>query len=154
MWCNGTPLKTKDPPPTLPFDLGAVGSSSDMQCPSPSSAFEECNFPIHSFAFVLRSNGQWTYAIVANRPVIDGPLASIRFVVDEYGSTKTLKKRHWERYIRLVKDGTCHEQHQDGERRNNNMGQELHSGCLDHLRSFRRALSSGAADLSTMTNGD
>lgn len=53
------------------------------------------------FAFVLRSNGVWTYSIVAYKPFSnDGP--SIMFVLDSKGSTKTLRKKNWERGIRAV----------------------------------------------------
>ena len=166
-WCNGTPLKhhPKDnhkEQPSIPlkpiFDLGDIATPNDMQYPSPTSAFEETNFPIHSFAFIRRSNGQWTYAIVANRPVLHGPLASIRFVVDTYGSTKTLKRKHWERYIRLVvndeKTKKCHEEDDDGGRRNYGMKERggLSQECLEELPLFRRTSSMGTADLSTTTN--
>jgi hypothetical protein len=85
------------------LDLDDIAMPSEMQNPSHDSAFEEAGFPIYSFAFVLRSSGYWTYAIVANRQVIKGQEA-IRFVVDKNGSTKILKRRHWARYIRLVRN--------------------------------------------------
>ena len=53
------------------------------------------------FAFILRSNGEWTYSIVADRPVSeDGPV--IRFVMDGKGSTKTIRKKYWAKGIRCV----------------------------------------------------
>mmetsp|Transcript_32516 Transcript_32516/g.68358 ORF Transcript_32516/g.68358 Transcript_32516/m.68358 type:complete len:746 (+) Transcript_32516:159-2396(+) len=56
------------------------------------------------FAFVLRSNGEWTYSIVADKPLSDvGPL--IRFVLDNKGNTKTIRKKYWEKGIRLVNTG-------------------------------------------------
>ena len=82
------------------LDLGTVATPFDMKAPSPPERYEECNFPIHSFAFILRSNKQWSYAIVADRPVINGD-ECIRFVTDALGSTKILKRRHWGKYIRL-----------------------------------------------------
>ena len=53
---------------------------------------------MHDFAFIRRSNGSWTYAIVADFPTP----SSIRFVTDTKGSTKTLKKEHWVKSVRLV----------------------------------------------------
>jgi hypothetical protein len=85
------------------LDLGDIARPSEMHSPSHDSAFEEAHFPIHSFAFVVRSSGEWTYAIFANRAVLKDQDA-IRFVMDKNGSTKILKKRHWTRYIRLVRD--------------------------------------------------
>ena len=58
----------------------------------------------HDFAFILRSNGQWTYAIIANRED-----DFILFVVDTVGDTKVLKKKNWATSIRLVdpKEACC-----------------------------------------------
>jgi hypothetical protein len=55
----------------------------------------------HKFAFVYCSDGTWTYAIVADCPVEKGtgPDVSIRLVLDSDGSTKTLPRDHWGRYI-------------------------------------------------------
>lgn len=69
---------------------------------------------IHDFAFVLRSNGEWCYSIVAkkNPPSEkkgeDGGIvknfedAYILFVTDTRGSTKCIKMKHWGKMIRLV----------------------------------------------------
>jgi len=54
------------------------------------------------FIKVHRSDGTWTYAIVANFPVETGEHASIRFVTDKKGSTKSIKKHKWADSIRLV----------------------------------------------------
>lgn len=51
----------------------------------------------HDFAFVLRKDGRWTFAIIADRDE-----DSIRFVVDFRGSTKTLSRNRWSSRIRLV----------------------------------------------------
>jgi hypothetical protein len=54
------------------------------------------------FAFVLRSNGSWTYAIVAERSFHKGLGLVLRFVLDKKGTTKTLKRKYWEKGVRLV----------------------------------------------------
>lgn len=55
------------------------------------------------FAFVKRTSGEWTYGIVADLPFEkDGP--SVRIVLDEKGSTKTIGVKYWSRAIRLTKN--------------------------------------------------
>ncbi|KAL3802672.1 hypothetical protein HJC23_011996 [Cyclotella cryptica] len=96
VWCNGNPKILR---------LGDTGAAYDMVFePDQSKALQRvANLRTHDFAFVYRSNHTWTYSIIADRPVEgDGPEASIRFVLDESGNTKTLKKKHWARYVRLV----------------------------------------------------
>jgi hypothetical protein len=96
VWCNGNPKILR---------LGDTGTSYDMIFePDQNKASQHvANLRIHDFAFVYRSDHSWTYAIIADRPVEgNGAEASIRFVLDESGNTKTLKKEHWARYVRLV----------------------------------------------------
>ncbi|KAL7477062.1 hypothetical protein ACHAW6_002878 [Cyclotella cf. meneghiniana] len=96
VWCNGNPKILR---------LGDRGTAYDMIYePDQSKASQRvANLRIHDFAFVYRSDHTWTYAIIADRPVDgNGAEASIRFVLDESGNTKTLKKKHWARYVRLV----------------------------------------------------
>lgn len=98
------------------LDLGDVGSPSDMMIHHPDLSSSTTSsdakqtpktttmtidsLKVHDFAFILRSDGQWTYAIIANRTS-----TSIRFVVDGNGGTKNLSNRCWMSSIRLVNDG-------------------------------------------------
>ena len=52
----------------------------------------------YGYAFIRRSNGLYTYAIVASRTV-----DRLIFVVDEAGSTKKIPKRNWCEDVRLPK---------------------------------------------------
>ena len=70
----------------------------------------------HDFAFVKRSNGQYSYAILAYRMTTDDISKNKRecpeydstkgegmvFVIDEIGSTKMIRKKYWCDYVRLV----------------------------------------------------
>ena len=115
-WCNGMMVRPMVASVVETFTVDGSGAKNrvlqlgdsalpnEIAPPSPPSTFNPQHFPLHSFAFIKRSTGVWTYAIVADRPIPDGPDASIRFVVDVKGSTKVFKKKHWERYIRLVND--------------------------------------------------
>ena len=49
-------------------------------------------------AFIRRSDGRWTYALVA-----DGDDKGIRFVVNKQGATKVLTKEMWSRNVRRIK---------------------------------------------------
>ncbi len=90
------------------FDLGDTYDSTKYQVieSNPSKALNLINqLRIHDFAWVLRSSRKWTYAIIADFPVEGGEEASIRFVIDKLGNTKTLKMKHWAKCIRLVDVG-------------------------------------------------
>lgn len=89
------------------LELGDVGTSLDMTIePNMYKALKKANFLLaHDFAFVLRSNGQWTYAMVAHRGPIgtsDGEEDALLFVLDMKGSTKKLSRKHWSSCIRMV----------------------------------------------------
>jgi len=61
----------------------------------------------HDFAFVKRSDGSYSYAILAYRSMEPGkgtmPMEEcMTFVINDAGSSKVLHKRHWSQYIRRV----------------------------------------------------
>lgn len=96
-------LSELDGPPI--FDLGDTYHSTKYQIieSNPSKALNLINqLRIHDFAWILRSSREWTYAIIADFPVESGEDASIRFVIDKMGNTKTLTMKHWVKCIRLV----------------------------------------------------
>lgn len=93
------------------LDLGDVGSPEDMlhDTPSNSTNGETHHLPdeinslrVHDFVFIQRSDGRWTYAIIAERKE-----DTIRLVVDTKGCTKSLTKRNWQSSIRLVDPEAC-----------------------------------------------
>jgi hypothetical protein len=115
--------------------IGDNGASRDMITVSNRAInFKMANsLQTHDFAFVLRSNGEWTYAIVAHRGLVDtlsGDVivahnelieASIfahkgliktssddvlLVVVDLAGRTKTLTRKCWSTCIRMVNSDT------------------------------------------------
>ena len=58
---------------------------------------------IHDFAFVKRSEGSWSYAILAYRHRSHNDEEEYMvFVLNEFGATKTFKKRQWAKGIRCV----------------------------------------------------
>jgi hypothetical protein len=98
------------------YELGDTPlSNSHMVVPSSmKKAIESVDsLKMHDFAFVLRSNGEWCYSIVAKknppseveengRVVKNFEDANILFVTDTKGSTKCIKMKHWGKMIRLV----------------------------------------------------
>ena len=63
-----------------------------------------CNFWLNAldFAFVLRSNDSWTYAIVAEKSFHKDLGLVIRFVLDKNGTTKTIRRKYWGKGVRPV----------------------------------------------------
>jgi hypothetical protein len=87
------------------LQIGDNGTSRDMIMVSNRAInFKMANsLQTHDFAFVLRSNGEWTYAIVAHRGLIDTSSEDVLLVVvDDMGSTKKMTKKYWATCIRMV----------------------------------------------------
>lgn len=75
-------------------------SSSHMK--TPQALHEVCALKDHDFVFLKRSDGSYSYAIIACRTTDDASEECMLFVVNESGSTKTVRKRNWLDYIRLL----------------------------------------------------
>lgn len=159
-WCNGMSLrKTYAPalnrvvhpsPRARALVLGDIATPQDMHIePDPQKAHENAaSLLIHSFAFILRSNGEWSYAILANRPVESGPEASLRFVLDTEGRTKILKSKYWSRCIRLVNDSESQKVSEETRREDETIPSNKD---LARLNSFQRAVRRVSLDMSTKT---
>jgi hypothetical protein len=109
MWFNGV-LDTEEPvsmdgyvPHHLPsYEIGDKGSDEDMIITSKrETAAAVAQIRVNDAAFVRRSDGSWTYAVVKDR-VDDGRHESIRFKVNTRGSTKSFPPSQWGTYIRCV----------------------------------------------------
>lgn len=75
------------------FEIEPAAKMSDAV---PSIA-EISELQIGDYAFIRRSNGEWTYSIV-----LDVGKDSISFSVDDFGNGKTITKHRWLSSIRLV----------------------------------------------------
>jgi hypothetical protein len=87
------------------FNLGDTAGPNDMvyQRDKDAALASIKTLKVHDFAFILRSDGlTWTYAVFANFYAKRGKISSMRFVVDEMGSTKTIEKEDWADCIRMV----------------------------------------------------
>ena len=92
-----------------------IRSSSHMMIESsPDRAIHAVDsLKIHDFAWVKRSDGFYTYAILAYRnPPIENksnhhPEEYMYFVVDNSGSTKMILKKHWHDSVRLIFPSDC-----------------------------------------------
>mmetsp|Transcript_25774 Transcript_25774/g.44001 ORF Transcript_25774/g.44001 Transcript_25774/m.44001 type:complete len:365 (+) Transcript_25774:120-1214(+) len=61
----------------------------------------------HDFAFIKRSDGSYSYAILAYSSMerVKGTLSmedSMTFVINSAGATKTVRRRYWSHYVRRV----------------------------------------------------
>ncbi|KAL3786555.1 hypothetical protein HJC23_006805 [Cyclotella cryptica] len=91
------------------YSLGEVARSNSHMiiesCPQ-KALHRASKLKNHDFAFVKRMDGSWTYAILAYRSFVDGNTDSsdecMMFVMNEKGSTKTIKRRQWAEFVRCV----------------------------------------------------
>eukprot|EP00956_Cyclotella_meneghiniana_P017186 scaffold27752_cov70-Cyclotella_meneghiniana.AAC.1 len=93
------------------YDLGDIARSpSHMIIDTSPQATCVSELNDHDFAFVNRSGGSWSYAILAHRHQShDENKEYMVFVVDKMGSTKTIKKRQWAKCVRCVTAGGAQE---------------------------------------------
>lgn len=59
----------------------------------------------YDFAFIKRTDGSWTYAILAyrsNDDDDDDQEECMMFVMNAAGSTKVIKRHQWAKYVRCV----------------------------------------------------
>lgn len=119
VWKNGCPVrfwapderdrKTQPLPSPSPLTnsthlpeltLGDTGTSDNMVIETSKYLTLEKvkSLRTHDFAFVQRSDGRWTYAIVAERQI-----DFILFVVDAKGNTKKLKRECWASAVRTTR---------------------------------------------------
>ena len=88
------------------YKLGqTVRSASHIKIPTSSqNAMQQVSTLMkYDFAFIKRSNGLYSYAILAYRTTHDNDKGeSLTFVMDDKGCTKMIRKKYWCEYIRLV----------------------------------------------------
>ncbi len=66
------------------------------------AALEAKSLEVLDAAFILRSDGKWTYAVVSEKTVDPNGKGSLRFEV-EADSSKTFIEARWGKYVRVVK---------------------------------------------------
>jgi len=109
---NHPSTQAKEECPPVKYVLGdMVRSSSDMivaSCPQ-DAAKNVSNLKNRDFAFVKRTDGSWTFAILACRIFLesrskqaDSCEECMLFVISEGGCTKIIRKPHWAEFIRIV----------------------------------------------------
>jgi hypothetical protein len=93
-------------PDRLPtFSVGDKGHDEDMIIgPKKVTAAAVSLLRVSDAAFVRRSDGTWTYAVVKDRT--HGENASIKFKVNARGSTKSFPPSQWGTYIRRIQRQT------------------------------------------------
>lgn len=96
-------------PVKLPsYKIGEIGKKEDMITDKKEALEAIEKLDVGDGAFIRRSDGKWTYAILKKREESEAGLA-IRFTVNERKSSKSYNKKYWESHIRpmkLPKDAT------------------------------------------------
>ena len=84
------------------YSIGDIGRDEVMIIDSKkATAAAVAKIRANDAAFVRRSDGSWTYAIVKDRSF--GSVPSIRFKVNARGSTKDFPETQWGTYVRRIK---------------------------------------------------
>eukprot|EP00956_Cyclotella_meneghiniana_P010721 scaffold15012_cov47-Cyclotella_meneghiniana.AAC.5 len=97
----------------ISYSIGDVAQSSShmmIETCQRAALINACQLKTHDFAFVKRSDGSWTYAILAGHcKDIDNEEVMV-FVTSETGCTKVIKQRNWAKSIRgVATDKKCNE---------------------------------------------
>jgi len=124
------------------YQLGqTVRSTSHIKIPTSSqNAMQQVSTLMkYDFAFIKRSNGLYSYAILAYRSNNDKKGESLTFVMDDKGCTKMIRKKYWCEYIRLVNtdDLELEQQEQHGD----NMMRLSKEGLYNPPPSYKRRVS-------------
>lgn len=85
------------------YKLGQVLRSSSHMNPDQTQVSSLNNY---DFAFIKRTDGTWTYAILAYRSTLDNGEECMMFVMNEAGSTKLIRRRQWGEFVRCVARAT------------------------------------------------
>ena len=83
---------------------------------------------MNEFSFIKRSNGSYSYAILANRSMEPIKGECLTFVMNESGSTKTVRKCDWGERIRLI---AADEYPQDEQDKQEEKNMEKFLQCFD-----------------------
>jgi len=100
-------------------------------------------------AFVRRSDGSWTYAVVKDR-TYGGDSPTIRFKVNVRGSTKAFPTSQWGTYVRRIRKREDPSAPKNGSGLNNNSGGNALSAFLD---SKNRSISNGGSGANSVAHG-
>jgi len=92
-------------PDSIPnYSIGDKGQPTDMIIANKKeTAASVAQIRVHDAAFVRRSDGSWTYAIVKDRTYDDNGEGTIRFKVNLRGSTKAFPTSQWGTYVRRIR---------------------------------------------------
>uniref|UniRef100_A0A7S2LJ34 Uncharacterized protein n=1 Tax=Skeletonema marinoi TaxID=267567 RepID=A0A7S2LJ34_9STRA len=67
------------------------------------AAFEANSLEVGDAAFILRSGGKWTYAIIIDKAMVPDGQYALRFEVGADNSRKTFMEAQWGKYVRVIK---------------------------------------------------
>ena len=94
-------LQSTSSPATTSYEYGDEGQRQDMNIITDSTIAIQyiSKLKLGDCAFIKRTTGQWTYAIVKDITMND----NITFIVDKLGMVKSYKMKYWSTHIRTMK---------------------------------------------------
>ncbi|EJK72258.1 hypothetical protein THAOC_06223 [Thalassiosira oceanica] len=98
------PPKPRTPrPPPPEFKIGDRGERKDMIVDKDEALKMIDHLQFGDGAFIRRSDGKWTYAVVKSFEDTQEGRNAIRFIVNDRNSSKSYAKKYWESHVRPLK---------------------------------------------------
>ncbi|EED88396.1 predicted protein [Thalassiosira pseudonana CCMP1335] len=106
---RAAPVKEHSPPPPPPpppppsYEIGDPGKHRDMIMDKEEAIAIIPKLQVDDGAFIRRSDGKWTYAVVKAQETTDDGKPAIRFTVNNRNSSKAYVEKYWGTHIRPLK---------------------------------------------------
>jgi len=100
------PPKPKTPSPSPPppeYEVGDPGKHRDMIMDKEESLKVINQLKFGDGAFIRRSDGKWSYAVVKSLEETEQGKSAIRFLVNNRNSSKSYAKKYWGTHVRPLK---------------------------------------------------
>ena len=97
------PPKSPSPPPLPEFEIGDPGKHNDMITDKEEATKIIEQLTYGDGAFIRRSDGKWSYAVVKSMEETQEGRSAIRFTVNSKNSSKSYGKKYWGTHVRPLK---------------------------------------------------
>lgn len=97
------PEKSPSPPPLPEYEIGDPGKHRDMIMDKEEAVAIIQQLKFGDGAFIRRSDGKWTYAVVKSLEETEEGKSAIRFTVNDKKSSKSYAKKYWGTHVRPLK---------------------------------------------------
>lgn len=97
------PKSSSPSPPPAKYEIGDPGKHRDMITDKDEAIAIIEQLHYGDGAFIRRSDGKWTYAVVKSMEETQEGRSAIRFTVNEKNSSKSYGKKYWGTHVRPIK---------------------------------------------------